>query len=243
MEDQPSVNIAETPEFKAAVEAATAQAVTAALATLKGAAAPSDGGDLSKLAHALAEITNQGSGKVIVDPLEMKRRAEAEARMLKHIEDAAAAGEDPHYRVIDTVYLVDQIIQPYVQGPGGKPIPQKISWSGPPSLALKPLNAWAQKIHSSFLDSIGQKEVVDAPKLFMTGKGLLIHSVASETLRTHRALDNSDDEIIPASRGVAGRDDDDISGNSDPRNKTRHVLGTIADPALSLDQADAKYKN
>lgn len=188
---------------------------------------------LAALATTLAEITAQGNNKIIVDPAVMKSRRDGEERMWKLITAARERGEKPRYRLLNKVYFGNTIIEPFRTGRNREPVPQEISWSYPPNLDLKPLNAVAEEIFEAFRQSIGNTELPRAPLMSVTPEGLVIHGIAVP----HRVVTGMNDDIeaddfMDKTPGL------EVERNDDPRNKQRRVLGTVAEP---LRDTEARF--
>ena len=236
-------------QFAAAVTAAADAAVAKALESIRGqgALADSSGGAeamLSKLALIMSEVSNQGQpSKVIVDPIVMRQRAEAYDRMVKLLVDAhtkaeaaKARGDEaeaarwkPRYRLLKESYLGDRVVNPFrVDETTKRAIPQEINWSRAPNLSMKPLNQIAKDVVAEFRASIGNVEKIAdmvSPLTAITAGGLIVHG---KSLPRRQIM--AEDDAIDADE-MSYSSDLDVISNDDPRNKTRHVLGTLADPA------------
>jgi hypothetical protein len=232
--EEKTEDFTKSPEFAVAVAAAADAAVAKALEGMRahGAMPDTTGGAqalLSQLALTLSEVSNQGQpSKVIVDPVIMRQRAEAHERMVRLLVDAHQRGEKPRYRLLKESYLGDQIVNPFRIGENKRPIPQEITWSRAPNLSMKPLNDVAKRIFAEFRASIGNVEkIADAasPLMSITAGGLIVHGIAINK----RQVNMEDDVIDADDRSYS--DDLDVITNDDPRNKSRHVLGTLADAA------------
>jgi hypothetical protein len=234
-----------TPQFAAAVAAAADAAVTKALEGMRahGAMPDSAGGAqalLSQLALTLAEVNNQGQpSKIVVDPIIMRQRAEAHERMVKLLVAAHERGEKPRYRLLKESYLGDRVVNPFRVGRNKEAIPQEITWSRAPNLSMKPLNEIAKKVFAEFRASIGNVEKVSdtaSPLMSITAGGLIVHGIALGK----RQVGMEDDAIDADEQSYS--DDLNVISNDDPRNKNRHVLGTISEAAKlsSSDQPQAR---
>lgn len=241
------VPINETPEFKAAVaeavaaatpaiaeaaaRAAVAQVSTELLAKVQQPAAAPGFGDaeglFSKLALAIAEISDQGTQRKRVAPEILAQRAAAHGRAVARIIAAREAGEKPEYRLVSKVYLNERFIEPYMPGPNKQPIPTEIIWSGMPNDAMRPLNDAAREIYAEFRASIGSTEAIkgaDNRPLWMTLGGVVVKGDARAQRREVAA---------PAPFG----DDLGVKNQNDPTAPFIHVLGTVA-PAARQNAAD-----
>lgn len=229
-------DIAETPEFKAAVAKAAADAVTTVMAALKEGAAPapgleSDKAVLSALAVQLAELTGQGSGRRYVAPAILRQREEARERMVKFIIAARESGTPPAYRLTQKVLLDFQLIDPFWIAPDHTARPTEIDWFGVPNEAMVPLNGTAEKIHKAFMESIGSIEkVVPEQALGVTPNGLTVKGRAVPKRRGDDGQPAMFGETVHANidnqqGGVAIHHKDQRS------TKSINVLGTIAPPA------------
>lgn len=170
----------ETPEFKAAVAKAVAEAMPslmAAISTAKG-GAPATSGDQSfaeGLALAIANISNQGIGKkTIVPPQVLKQREEARERMMNLLVEAHARGEVPSYTLTKKVYLNEVLIEPQAQDAATKAlVDQHVYWPNVPNEFMIPADPLAKEIHTAFLESIAGGPASPAQKqsnFYVSGK-------------------------------------------------------------------------
>jgi hypothetical protein len=230
----PETDFTKTEAFAAAVAAAADAAVARALEGMRthGAMPDTTGGAqalLSQLALTLSEVNNQGQpNKVTVDPIVMRQRAEAHERMVKLLVDAHARGDKPRYRLLKESYLGDRVVNPFRLGRDKEAIPQEITWSRAPNLAMKPLNDIAKRVFDEFRASIGNVEkLADAtsPLMSITAGGLIVHGINLGKRQVSMEEDAIDADEQPYSSEL------DVITNDDPRNKNRRVLGTLADAA------------
>jgi len=170
----------ETPEFKAAVAKAVAEAMPSLMAAISEAkgGAPATSGDQSfaeGLALAIANISNQGIGKkTIVPPQVLKQREEARERMMSLLVEAHARGEVPGYTLTKKVYLNEVLIEPQTLDPATKAlVDQHIYWPNVPNEFMVPADPLAKEIHAAFLESIAGGPASPAQKqsnFYVSGK-------------------------------------------------------------------------
>jgi hypothetical protein len=238
------VDYTKTPAFAEAVARAAEAAVAKALegARQHGVMPDTTGGAqalLSQLALTLAEVNNQGQpNKVVVAPEVMRARAQAHERMVKLLVDAHARGEKPRYRLLKECYLGDRVVNPYRVGRNKEAIPQEITWSHAPNLAMAPLNDIAKKVFAEFRASIGNTDkVVDtSPLMSITAGGLIVHGKQLNN-RTIRMEDDEDEHLVDGDTTSYGQTPGLAILNDDPRNKSRNVLGTIQ-PGATMSATD-----
>jgi hypothetical protein len=178
-----TVDIADTPEFKAAVEAVK-QEVLAAVARQVVAAAPAPAGDslqitMEKLALTIGDLTNQNSGQKLVSPEVLADRRKADRDMRERIERAVAEVESgdedamPRYRLVSKIQAPllngDELIEPMRRGADNLVVPTELNWPLPPNLAMLPLNGPAKEIFALFKESIGNQASVRVSGI--SGKG------------------------------------------------------------------------
>lgn len=257
-----TVDFTETPEFSAAVARAAELAVAKALegARSHGMLPDTTGGAqamLSQLALTLAEVNNQGQpNKIVVAPEVMRARAAAHQRMVQLLVDAHHNSEEarsrgnrdeaarwrPRYRLLKECYLGDRVVNPYRVGRNKEAIPQEITWSRVPNLAMSPLNDIAKQIYAEFRASIGNTDkVIDvSPLMSITAGGLIVHGKALDTQRRTVRMEEDEDEYL-VDGDVSSFDQPVPDGlgivNDDPRNRSRNVLGTIQ-PGATMSATD-----
>ncbi len=266
MAEKTERDVTKTPEFAAALEAAVDQrimpavqaAVSQALAALKTAGPASAEELFSKMALSIAEMSHQGSGRakpIAPEVMAARQKAADQLELLMHemsdnlrrghlTQDKALLAQwTPRYRVTAKVYLKERIIDPFrrPRERGGKPAPQEIAWSGPPSHALKPLNEIATRLHELFLASVGSVSRLgrvsykdadgnrastqpDNRPYWMTPGGLIVQG---DPPAKAVVLGQEEGELLSVARDEH-RDNQD---NNDPSNEFVHVLGTVAPPA------------
>lgn len=231
--------ITETPEFHKAVGDAVAaaipalkQSILANIAAARGdATAPAQGTDQAfaeGLAMALAQLTDQGTGRRRVAPEVMRARAEAADRMMKLIIKAHADGKVPGYRLKAKCYLDEVLIDPVWIAPDHTQRPTEIDWPGVPNSAMVPINEAATEIHKAYSESIGtvpkEDQVTDGP--FRVTAGGLVVKGRPVAQRAQTGLRNG----APPTAGEQGlriRHKEEAPG----RFKEVNILGTVAPPA------------
>lgn len=235
-----------TPEFQDAVASAVSKFLAEKMPAILPAATGGDpeSAGYEKLANAIAvsiaELNAQGTDgarKVIVDPAIMRQRENAHKAMMAMLIDAKQRGEKPRYRVMDTLYLLDRVIEPYSIGASREAVPVEISWSGVPSMNMRPLNSIAKRVFGLFRESIGNVEKVapEAAAISLTQGGLIIHGAPINK----RTVGGGDHDALDAD-APSFAEDLEVLDNNDPRKTTRNVLGTIADPVSLLPQGQKK---
>jgi hypothetical protein len=227
--------ITESPEFKAAVAAAAADAVQGIMAALTAGrevhgtaelpAASIDNKFAEGLAMALAQLTDQGTGRKRVAPEVVRQRAEARSLMENLIIQARAEGRVPRYQLRNKVYLDEVMVDPNWVNPASKAVEKtEIEWPGVPNEAMVPMNEVAKEIFAAYIESIGSViSVVPAVPQYVTPNGLTINGRAPARRGTNLT---STDQAAPVGQGlrVAHKD---VPGQY----REINVLGTIAPPA------------
>lgn len=243
-EEGDQVSYTETDEFKLAVAAKAKEvvadllpgAVAAALASAGG--APAAGGDIkalaSEIAAAIKRITKERNPYPIeLEPDEHARREKAMAEMFDLLNAHQKMGILPQYRVRDKVYLAHQFIEPFRFLGGGRVEATKISWAGPPNLALYPIDEHAKKVFALFLVGIGHSGPLPAsePK-WVTPEGLIINggqSGANGSVTAQERWALPTDQML--GEGLDPLESSLPAGEIDPRAGLVRVLGTVAEPA------------
>jgi hypothetical protein len=209
------------------VEALIAEKLAAAteklVAGLAPRAAPADAGfaGLAEgLAMAIAELNDQGSGRKRISPAEVRKQAAGHERMTALIEQAARDGERPIYTLTDKVHLDETLIEPMWKAGPNEIRRTRIEWPHPPNRAMRPFNPVAEGIYAAFLESIGGV-MPKPPDLRISGTGVVY---ADGRTASRKPLPQV---VEPEGGGVKVLDRGGI-GDRMPR----HVLGTIAAPAM-----------
>lgn len=160
-----SVSVTETPEFKAAVDAA----VAAALANFAPAVA-TQGGEVRELVNGLAvqlaKFTGQGIGQHYLDPEIGARREEASRQLRALLDELRAKGDEPQWKLVGQVHMSlgavgYAIVNPYYRDPSKRQQQTEIGFYGVPNLAMRPLNPAAERVWRLFTQSIGRTETGD----------------------------------------------------------------------------------
>lgn len=164
----PAVSITETPEFKAALAAATQAAVAELRAGLmndvvaamakQGVATDvqSQASLISDLTVAIASMTDTGGNRKVIAPADAAKRLEAWKRMGEVLERVNKDPDArPHYQIVAEMQLEEQLIQKYVPAGEGKWKQNEIIWRGAPNSGMRPMNAIAKEIFNHYLESIG----------------------------------------------------------------------------------------
>ena len=228
----PSASFTDTPEFKAAV----AESVTALLPELvkqiKQADTNPDTSELfSKMALAIAEISDQGTQRKRVAPEILAQREAAWKRMVALIQDARANNLRPEYRAVAKLYLNERLIEPFTQDPSTKlPVAVTFTWTGEPNDGMRPVNDIAKKIYAEFRASRGSVESIakeDARPYWMTPAGLVVKGdpPPRREMQASTAPDFVDDLSVSDA-------EESVPNQNDPNAPFIHVLGTVAAPAM-----------
>lgn len=116
---------------------------------------------IQQLAKSIAEVGNQGTGKVVVDPAVMQRREDAKVKMMALIAQAWQDRSAPEYELVGTVHLNGpngpQLIEPMYRDAMRQEQRRKIKWYGPPNKQMRPVqgNAVAEAIYAEFSTWVG----------------------------------------------------------------------------------------
>lgn len=254
--DQETSDLTQSPEFVAAVAAATQAAVDKAMAPIMenlakiGAAPAAPGGAeydaktlFSQMALAIAEISDQGTNRKRVAPEILAQRARSHALMIEAIIEAKRAHDEdreerPLYRAIGKMYLNERFIEPFTLDPATKkPVPVELYWSGVPNEVMRPLNSAAERIYAHFRDSIGSvNKVQEQTETWISAGGLVIKGEGP----ARRSVGGMDEAGRPAPSLPSFDDDLSIAGGqSDPTKPFINVLGSVA-PSARQNFADKR---
>lgn len=200
----PEFDVTKTPEFQAALNEAVGKALADALGPLKGQIEAARHGDvvdagtvdsgtenmLQRLAHLIADVGDQGSGRPQRLPPEvMARREDARKRMFKALDDmrarfkslteAGRKGEahkaTPRYRIMTKTCLNEVVYEPFRMDMASRqPVPVELYWTGPPNQAMRPINEAALEIFGHYRDWIGGIDTSTAKPGFISPKGVVI---------------------------------------------------------------------
>lgn len=187
---------------------------------------PSDHAFAEKIAMAIGQLTDQGTGRKRVAPEIVQQRAEARDRMTKLIIEARAANLIPTYHLRNKVYLDEMLVDPVWIAPDHTQRQTLIEWQSVPSEAMIPVNDAAKGIFEAFMDSIGsvEKPAPEAQLLGVTAGGLVVRS-GSKAMRPLEATGgNKQHEPTPGGLNVPHR------GNPGQFIEKR-ILGTVMTPA------------
>lgn len=233
----PTVNLTETPEFKAAVAKAASDALAELLPSLKEArkqqGTEDEGSDptwMRALAMEISQLTDQGTGRRRVAPEILQARQAAREKMTQLIVEARAAGKKATYRVKAKVLLADRVVEPFWIASDHTAQPTIIDWDGVPNEAMVPENKTAAAIHKAFMESIGSSiRVVPEDALAITPAGLVVHGGAASISSGRRQVRDAE----PKQTGDASPEQGlNIHNKNAPgRFVEKRILGTIADPA------------
>ena len=225
--------LTESPEFKAAVAEAAADAVKGimealtagreASGTTAAPAASIDNQFAEGLAMALAQLTDQGTSRKRVAPEIVRKRAEARQLMENLIIQARTEGRAARYKLRNKVYVGEVLIHPNWK-PSREEVarPTVIEWAGVPNEAMAPENDTAKEIFASYIDSIGSTvSVVQEQPQYVTANGLTINGKPPARRSNEVGRGESD------GLRIIGRDGVSSAGSYTEIN----VLGTVAPPA------------
>lgn len=217
---------------KQAAEPATSQAGNEMLAFVQ------------QLAKSIAEVGNQGTGKVVVDPSVMQSRENARVQMMTLIAEAWRDQVPPEYELSGKVHLNDQIIEPLWTDALKKTHRTKIVWYGPPNIAMSPVsgNDRAKGIYDSFCEWIGRAPGISANLRAVDQKGRLVspggnvfqdlEPIPREYGRSTLVIEEGampPREVPHNGLEIAGQ-----GANSRGRSVEVPILGTIAPPARQM---------
>lgn len=239
-----------SPEFKAAVATAVAEALAAVAPQLEQArtqaVSGNDAGDwMEKLAMAISELTTQGTGKVRVSPEEMQRRQKARDKMNSLIIEARAEKRVPTYQLRNKIFLNEQVIEPFFMTRDRKMAPTEIDFWGVPNEVMVPMNDTAKTIYQAFRESIGTVKGVQGvanalpgtDEIAFTRGGLVVRNGAvNASMRAHNSPEAAGAPVpqMPAYEDPDNHDYQPMRINSDDHKagyRNENILGTIAPPA------------
>jgi hypothetical protein len=230
-----------------AAEAAAEAAVERVLAAMTPAAPASQQPNemlafVQQLARSIAEVGNQGTGKVVVDPAVIQQREDARIEMMALIAEAYRDVAKPEYVLRGKVHLADRLIEPlWVDPATRRSQPTKVIWYGPPNKQMEPVpgNVAAEKIHNAMCRWIGHVPGITASLRTIDPKGRLVTpggNVFSDLEPIPKQYMGEELLQIEAgalpSRGVP-LNGLEVHGNQPGSNKTMpvHILGTVVEPA------------
>jgi hypothetical protein len=233
-----TANVTETPEFKAAVAKAAADALSELLPTLKRAreehGTEEEGGAdptwMRALAMEISQLTDQGTGRRRVAPEILRDRQMAREKMTNLIVEARAAKKTATYRVKAKCLLADRVVEPFWIASDHTAQPTVIDWDGVPNEAMVPENKTATAIHKAFMESIGiSARVVPEDALAITPGGLVVHGGAAGLSSGRRQVRDAEPKHTGDSSPEQGLN---IHHKNAPgRFVEKRILGSIADPA------------
>lgn len=222
----------ESPEFKAAVASAAAEAVSKALAqvgalTPPAAMASADGLDLMRqLSLNIAQLTSQDSGRQHIDPAVIQARETARTRMFELIAEARRNGDEAVYVLVGKVWLDNQIVEPMWVRDDKVVVATEVIWLDVPNDAMRPVNHVAKEIHAAYIESVGNghKEFAPIPEYGVNTAGLVVKG---------RGIPKSAGRRTPADDARDwGESGLKITNHNGARYEQKRILGTIVPPAL-----------
>ncbi len=233
-----TVPVTETPEFKAAVQAATKEILAELVG--KGPAPVSAGHSddqkwVRELAIAVSEMADQGTARrPRIAPELLAQREAARKRMVALIAKAKRDGEVPVYELTDKVQLPfgdkgETLFEPLWAGTDHVHRATEIEWSGIPNQVMRPIGEPALSIFQAFSESIGNVVIEHDldQTLAMTPGGVVVRGGAAQVLFRESGRDNGGPPIRQNGGDTAG-----IRRQQTAPTKEVHVLGTIAGPAV-----------
>jgi len=178
---------------------------------------------IQSMAMAIANVSDQGTGRKRVAPEEIVRREEARVVMFRLIDEANETGTAPEYQLRHLVYLKEQKVNPVWVDSSHRQQPTHIHWFGVPNQAMVPVNDMANRIHRAFLDSIGEKEVAqDLGPMRVTAGGLAIIKGPPSMIGNGEAQHTGGGRMHDTSRGLA------IVGRGAPAKAVEtNILGSV----------------
>lgn len=152
-----------SPEGQAAISAMLDEKIKALLPNVGG----GERAFFERLMAQMNQMSDRDTGRVTLPPDVLARQEASRKRMgalimerRDAIDQARREGRDemaewPLYRIIDKVFLVDFMIEPYQRDEATKStVPTMLHWDGVPNACMKPMNDFAEEIHDAFADSI-----------------------------------------------------------------------------------------
>lgn len=234
-----SADMAETAEFKAAVDAAVAAALPALLVQLAaareaaGSRSEAGDGDFAKaLALEIAKISGQGSGKIYVDPVVLEWRDKKMAELKTLLVELRAQNEVPVYRLIGKVQLPIGSLGPVMIDPLYRDRQKvqhntELDWPGMPNLMMQPVNEPARRVMTLFREAVGEElphGEEDLGAIALSPTGAVVRGAAAEMI-----LRNSRQAAQPEV-GAAQGEVAQIRRGDDPVKRKVQVLGTLTAP-------------
>lgn len=241
------VDITKTPEFIAAVAAATAQTQATMLASMQAILAASQGGPskdtISELTAAIVGMQDPKNLQRRISPAEAEKRQTAFNAMGALIMDMRANGKKAVYEVVGKTYLGERFIEPWTPGPNGQWDQTTITWNGAPNSAMRPINDVATAIFEQYLIYIGgstknQAGVVEQPT-WVSG-GIVMVGTPSETASARGHVKSiapmEIDDINAKGMGPTV----ELTSTDHPNADNIPILGTVAQPARRTDAGTIK---
>ena len=123
---------------------------------------PADHAWVQHLATSIAELSDQGTGRVRVAPAELEKREAARREMYRLLIEAVNAPpkQGPIYELRTKVFIGNRIIEPkWLCGTTHVMKPTVIEYRDVPCEPMIPQNDMAKAIYAAFRDSIGEVEL------------------------------------------------------------------------------------
>ena len=222
---------------------------------------------LQRLAHLIADVSDQGSGRPARLPPEVVARREASRRRMvdciaatrervKALWDAGrqrdARNAMPRYRAMTKMWLNERMIEPFRMDPSTRqPTPVEFYWDGPPNQAMRPINEAALEIFGHYRDWIGGVDTGAAKPGFISPKGIVIlvgekySPPITNMQKTGFTPDfgdlQTDTDEGPFENKLSLEGEPNAYGAHgviDPRSRTTNILGTVMAPAVQNQPND-----
>ena len=234
------VAVTDTPEFKAALEAAllasraemqkmVAETIAATVKTAAPAGDPMNVTEvINNLAMAIAQMNDMNapsSAPIRIPPEIMHKREQAREEMVDLLAKLKAEKILPRYRAVSKLWLNERVVDPFVMDPGTKrPKPVEFGWDGEPSDAMRPADHYAEQVYSLFKETRagGGKVLKGDKRYWMTKNGLVVEGDPPPSTRTVKAQYTAESGSF-----------DVIEGSVNPDAEFINVLGTVAAPAMN----------
>lgn len=217
-----------------AVEATTRAIMEKMAQAPAGAPAP-DQHFAEALAMALAGIANQGTGKKVVPPEVLAKRAHAKDRMVELILKYRQEKTVPVYELVAGTFLDDRWIPAAQITAGHQVIPTEIRYRGIPNSSMRPANDAARAIWEEYCDWIGSHKggatmsrVPVNRSQEVSFNGRVMEASPMPDLDQDDLHDLVTDGARPEPNPRMG--EVEVVGRNKP-GKAMNVLGTIAEPA------------
>lgn len=216
---------------------ATTSAIMAKMAEAPAGAPAPDQHFAEALAMALAGIANQGTGKKVVPPEVLAKRARAKDRMLELILEYRQQKVVPVYELVAGTFLDERWIPAAQITAGHQVVPTEIRFRGIPNSSMRPVNDAARTIWEEYCDWIGSHKGGAAMSRVPVNRSQEV-SFSGRVMESSPMpdLDQDDLQDLVTEGGRPAPNprmaEVEVVGRGGNRaGKTMNVLGTIAEPA------------